>query len=348
MGNLLLGAALQGLGGAGEAYGNVMLKSELEREKRLEDFRFKQELQREMLAGREASGGGRGGSFNPKTVQAQLETGVGVQPGGLPAYEEKLNSGSLFDQARTIDSGWPADSGAKQTADVIDRPQGWEALQARKQADLKSLREAIATGGDYEDLTKGRLNEQKRDQLDQYQGGNDRAGQAALIGDGKDVYGGNSDVTRNQVTGKTNTTDVGKADVKKKGAEASEALAKAEKARTEAEAGGGVKGASVERLSTQLNAVNAAIKDLTDDMKQPNRQDKVAVAEHAKALKTYRTLQAKIAAAMDERIGDKPSTPKPPKPASTLNTLPPGAKQIGTSGGKPVYQTPDGKKFIQG
>lgn len=27
--------------------------------------------------------------------------------------------------------------------------------------------------------------------------------------------------------------------------------------------------------------------------------------------------------------------------------LPPGAKQIGTSGGKPVWQTPDGRKFIQ-
>ena len=31
-------------------------------------------------------------------------------------------------------------------------------------------------------------------------------------------------------------------------------------------------------------------------------------------------------------------------PAPT--SLPPGAKQVGTSGGKPVYQTPDGKRFI--
>jgi len=29
------------------------------------------------------------------------------------------------------------------------------------------------------------------------------------------------------------------------------------------------------------------------------------------------------------------------------SVLPPGARQIGTSGGKPVYQTPDGKQFIQ-
>lgn len=39
-------------------------------------------------------------------------------------------------------------------------------------------------------------------------------------------------------------------------------------------------------------------------------------------------------------FGGQPQQPK------SLNQLPQGAKQIGTSGGKPVYQTPDGKKFI--
>ena len=29
-----------------------------------------------------------------------------------------------------------------------------------------------------------------------------------------------------------------------------------------------------------------------------------------------------------------------------INNLPAGAVQIGTSGGKPVYQTPDGRKFL--
>lgn len=35
-----------------------------------------------------------------------------------------------------------------------------------------------------------------------------------------------------------------------------------------------------------------------------------------------------------------------PKPAAPVSQLPPGSKQIGTSGGKPVYQTPDGQKFL--
>jgi hypothetical protein len=43
-----------------------------------------------------------------------------------------------------------------------------------------------------------------------------------------------------------------------------------------------------------------------------------------------------------------PAAPPPPAaPAASRNALPPGARQIGTSGGKPVYQTPDGKQFIQ-
>ena len=41
-----------------------------------------------------------------------------------------------------------------------------------------------------------------------------------------------------------------------------------------------------------------------------------------------------------------PSSGKTDKPSAPINKLPSGAKQIGTSGGKPVYETPDGKRFI--
>ena len=41
------------------------------------------------------------------------------------------------------------------------------------------------------------------------------------------------------------------------------------------------------------------------------------------------------------KSGDNAGTPP-----ATVSALPKGATQIGTSGGKPVYQTPDGKKFI--
>ncbi len=38
--------------------------------------------------------------------------------------------------------------------------------------------------------------------------------------------------------------------------------------------------------------------------------------------------------------------PAPAKASAPISSLPEGARQIGTSGGKPVYQTPDGRKFI--
>lgn len=38
--------------------------------------------------------------------------------------------------------------------------------------------------------------------------------------------------------------------------------------------------------------------------------------------------------------------PVPKRPAAAPTGLPPGSKQIGTSGGRPVYQTPDGNQFI--
>jgi hypothetical protein len=47
--------------------------------------------------------------------------------------------------------------------------------------------------------------------------------------------------------------------------------------------------------------------------------------------------------------GAKPASaaPKVAAPVAGPSALPAGARQIGTSGGKPVYQTPDGKQFIQ-
>jgi hypothetical protein len=43
---------------------------------------------------------------------------------------------------------------------------------------------------------------------------------------------------------------------------------------------------------------------------------------------------------------NKPKATNKAAGKSAVPSLPPGAVQIGTSNGKPVYQTPDGKKFI--
>lgn len=53
--------------------------------------------------------------------------------------------------------------------------------------------------------------------------------------------------------------------------------------------------------------------------------------------------------AVTERLLGKPGAPEVKKKdaAQQLNDIPKDAKQIGTSGGKPVYETPDGKRYIR-
>jgi len=46
-----------------------------------------------------------------------------------------------------------------------------------------------------------------------------------------------------------------------------------------------------------------------------------------------------------KKVVAPPPPPKGAAPGARLNALPPGSRQIGTSGGKPVYETPDGKRF---
>ena len=71
-------------------------------------------------------------------------------------------------------------------------------------------------------------------------------------------------------------------------------------------------------------------------------EQKAIKAKIADADEKYGQLSAKL---FDDKPSSKPSASKPT--GGQLPSLPAGAKQIGTSGGKPVYETPDGKRFIQ-
>lgn len=66
--------------------------------------------------------------------------------------------------------------------------------------------------------------------------------------------------------------------------------------------------------------------------------------------KTYQSMLAKETAGAAKDPAAPDAKPKPAAPAvakpTTLGGLPPGARQIGTSGGKPVYEV-NGKRFIQ-
>ena len=237
MSNLFL-AALQGLGGASEAYGGSLLKGELERDKRREEFQYRQQLQQELLAGRAAGGGGGkgGASFDPARSKQQLEFASGMTSEEMA----KLEDGSLFDRARTMEMAGPTEDGAPLTGQVVDRPQGWQSLQAQKLADLKSLREAIALGGgsDYKAFADGRATDQQTKLIDQFKDGDNKAGEAYALAKKGSIFDGTSESSRNAVTGATQTTEVGKSAIRENNAQAAKALADAAKSKAEESPGG--------------------------------------------------------------------------------------------------------------
>ena len=80
------------------------------------------------------------------------------------------------------------------------------------------------------------------------------------------------------------------------------------------------------------------VKDLQSEVARLKKRNALSADAQAK-LDSYNT-----ALTSWQNYKSKPSDNA--KPAATISALPKGAVQIGTSGGKPVYQTPDGKKFI--
>jgi hypothetical protein len=92
-------------------------------------------------------------------------------------------------------------------------------------------------------------------------------------------------------------------------------------------------------LSMQLGV---PVKDVPETVARLKKQNKIDsdtqsyLDEYNAALKEWQGYKRKPKDSADN------ATPAAP----TIPDLPKGAVQIGTSGGKPVYQTPDGKKFI--
>ena len=68
-----------------------------------------------------------------------------------------------------------------------------------------------------------------------------------------------------------------------------------------------------------------------------------SIAEYKKERSMYQQLLAESQVPAGKPAEATPQSNAKPKPVAAL---PKGAKQVGTSGGRPVYETPDGKRFI--
>jgi len=182
-------------------------------------------------------------------------------------------------------------------------PPGFEAEYKSKMKKLADLQESYALGGQYDDVTKGRLNKFNLDVGEGVLAGNIKPGLgseavgATMAKERFDVKGGEK---LNVFTGDSTTTAVGQSEIAENKAQAGSAGALSKKygkevEKIDAEISGGVFNKnSSEKLTSIINAANATIKSLDDSSKgstpeakaewQRQRDDAVAVRDKAMAL----------------------------------------------------------------
>jgi hypothetical protein len=118
------------------------------------------------------------------------------------------------------------------------------------------------------------------------------------------------------------------------------------------------KAGAQDRASTIVNAMNNTIRDLDN-----NKPGAKAAAEEKSAWTTQRSnavaVRARAMLKLNSALDDNNVPPAPgpaaapatapgaPAAAKPMAALPPGSKQIGTSNGKPVWQAPDGSRFVE-
>jgi len=252
MSSWFAGALLQGIGAGGVAYGKGMAEEAAqqrrdEEQRRREEAQIARDRERERaadereqtrLAARTSAAGGSGGgggSAGGRMSPAQVdEAMLNARP-----EEAAVRSGSWFDKTREVELAGPpeqlqgpGDAGMNPAGSYKEtyREDGWEKLKAQKVKEFDEARLAMGMGSaNYKEYTAGRLNEQQRDQLERFETGDPRAGEAAALGKKGELYGANQEITYNQVTGASKTTAVGEADIRAKDAQAGASRSLAQK-----------------------------------------------------------------------------------------------------------------------
>lgn len=109
--------------------------------------------------------------------------------------------------------------------------------------------------------------------------------------------------------------------------------------------------AAVKDVSSKRRAeIDAEFKSKLDAIDEKRRQveDDYDAMREGLGLPAKRSAAQPPAAAPSTAPASSPAQAPAaaPKASSPIGKLPEGARQIGTSGGKPVYQTPDGRRFV--
>lgn len=365
MSGLIWAGIGQGIANAGRTAGDFMMRSELEEDRQRE----REELQRERLAATErenerarlsreqmaadrlAAAGGRGGGgadggLPAKSIgeggedEAMLARRAGMTVPELRSLRKYSETGDTEPFKRDTNKITMKDTGDPYNPEtesqiVKELPPGFEREARAKMQTLAKIEESYRLGGKYDDVTKGRRNQQEVDMSEAALGQPAAAGvigQAMAAGKGNDLIGGDSNVTRNKFTGATETTEVGRAEVAKDYAQADKTKREPTGKNEDLPTLQQMRKAAEETLKdarkalTEFDKVNQG--DLSRPGKEKLKEQRDALALEVNNARTELTkVSDRLARRLDETEASSKSPSAAPKPAPAADK-PPAIGQI--------------------
>jgi hypothetical protein len=242
MSGLILTGLGRGISEAGTSVGNAMMrKMELDeaaalRAKEKEDERaLRLELAGMRNSSSSSSSRGSGGGMGIEdigeggTAEGMVARSMGVDVPTLRALRQGSETGD-----------WSSFKKPKEDPDVgpvqYELPDGFEKYRDAKIKALSRVEQMFAMGKDFKDAAAGEQTAMETDLGRGIIGGQvdpTKAGQATAVMKGVAPFGGDSNVTRNVLTGEAATTEVGRSAITENNAQAGRASAEAGKARAD-------------------------------------------------------------------------------------------------------------------
>ena len=360
-------------------------QKELDRDRQDERDRMYRRTAEQQAAGNKGTGGGMKG-VDPADLEpgGKLAAYIAGEAGmTVPEYEKQISAmktGNMSGYETIV--GARADEEGPSPIKAL--PEGFKKEFDAKAKMLSQLAMTYVTGSESKNIAEAKQTGLITNTMEGVLAGTitpTKAGQATAVGKGVAPFGGDSNVTRNVLEGGVSVTPVGESaiaenkaqagaqnklaekhgeeiikireDVKKIQAEIPEVNARTKKIQAETgqvgKDGGKDTDKTQERLSSVVNATNATIRSL-EETKPPASSPARAAwdTQYADAL----ALRAEATRLQKEALGARaapPAAEKPAaeKPAAKLSALPTGAKYIGMSKGKKVYELPNGSRYIE-
>lgn len=212
----------------------------------------------------------------------KLATAFAAELGmSLPEYERQYNamkSGdtSAFQKERNVGSTMDDTYGTQPVTEKY-YPEGFEKEFAAKSKAIGALSMVYATAGEAKNIAEARQIGLVTNAMEGAQAGGDvtKAAQLAAISKGHVPYAGDSNVTRNVLTGDTSTTAVGTATISEKGALAKQAEAGATENAAQAKAAD----ALADKHKEEITKIREDVKKIQAEIPEVNARTKKIQAE---------------------------------------------------------------------